>query len=173
MTSVLEVAKYVQARVGSDSNTLKVQKLCYYAQAWHLAWTGTPLFAERIEAWRLGPVCPILYDAQYHQQEKLVGEGKLSEKQRLVVDQVLEAYGNKSPGELSELTHREDPWRDARGDVSPEARTNTEISQAAMQSYFSDQKLARSEEEWSSDQSFEDLARSLARQYSSLLHRLA
>ena len=42
--------------------TMKLQKLIYYSQAWSLVWDEKPLFAERIEAWANGPVCPDLYN---------------------------------------------------------------------------------------------------------------
>jgi uncharacterized phage-associated protein len=34
-----------------DHRALKLQKLLYYSQAWHLVWEDTPLFTARIEAW--------------------------------------------------------------------------------------------------------------------------
>ena len=34
----------------------KLEKLVYYAQAWHLARHQRPLFPETIEAWAQGPV---------------------------------------------------------------------------------------------------------------------
>ena len=39
----------------------QLQKLCYYAQAWHLALLNRPLFDEEFQAWIHGPVCPTLY----------------------------------------------------------------------------------------------------------------
>ncbi len=42
---------------------MKLQKLCYYCQAWYLAWNNEPLFDEEFEAWASGPVCKELYDA--------------------------------------------------------------------------------------------------------------
>ena len=40
---------------------LRLHKLLYYAQGWHLGIRGQPLFAERIEAWKHGPVVAPLY----------------------------------------------------------------------------------------------------------------
>lgn len=56
MACVFDVAKYILCQCGKMS-TWKLQKLCYYAQAWHLAWTGNPIFAEDFQAWSNGPVC--------------------------------------------------------------------------------------------------------------------
>lgn len=40
---------------------MKLQKLLYYAQAWHLAIKGQPLFDDDIEAWPWGPVVRSIY----------------------------------------------------------------------------------------------------------------
>ena len=50
---------------------LKVHKLLYYVQAWHLALTSTPLLNEKFQAWVHGPVSPALYD-RYKNTKKYV-----------------------------------------------------------------------------------------------------
>ena len=60
-----DVCDYIISRVcnaGSSMNELKLQKLLYYAQAWHLAVFGSRLFDERFQAWVHGPVCRAIYD---------------------------------------------------------------------------------------------------------------
>jgi len=52
------------------------------------------------------------------------------------VDAVLEYYGDKSPQWLSDLTHAEAPWKDARGDLPPGALSQAEITQEAMAAYY-------------------------------------
>lgn len=54
MSSARDVAAYLE-RLGVRDR-LELQKLLYYAQAWHLAWEGVPLFPETIRAWDRGPV---------------------------------------------------------------------------------------------------------------------
>jgi|HubBroStandDraft_2_1064218.scaffolds.fasta_scaffold322050_2 uncharacterized phage-associated protein len=41
---------------GSPINSLKLQKLIYYGQAWSLALYDKPIFTEPVEAWVHGPV---------------------------------------------------------------------------------------------------------------------
>jgi uncharacterized phage-associated protein len=69
-TSCHVVADYYLVRLdptaGDSISNLKLQKLCYYAQAWSLALRGKPLFPERIEAWAQGPVVPELSGAWRH-----------------------------------------------------------------------------------------------------------
>lgn len=54
------VRAYEDGRDASMTN-MKLQKLLYYAQSLHLAVYGEPLFADEIQAWRYGPVCPPAY----------------------------------------------------------------------------------------------------------------
>src|SRR5688572_18511108 len=65
MPSALDVAKYLLSlqdeEVGDSISNLKLQKLLYYAQGFHLAEHGRALFEERIEAWQHGPVIPTVY----------------------------------------------------------------------------------------------------------------
>ena len=48
--------------VQSLITNMKLQKLMYYAQAWHLAVIGDELFSDDFQAWIHGPVIPALYD---------------------------------------------------------------------------------------------------------------
>jgi len=139
MATVYDVASYILAKAGSMT-AMKLQKLVYYAQAWSLVWDETALFGEHIEAWANGPVIPALYDC--HKGEfklcalSLGDPNNLSDNERDTVDKVLEFYGDKSSQWLSDLTHREDPWLDARRGIPTGQRSNQEITLASMMEYY-------------------------------------
>ena len=123
--------------------TWKLQKLCYYAQAWSLVWDEEPLFKERIEAWAGGPVVPELY--MWHRGRFQVGKAppgsdteRLSQDQRETIDAVLRDYGSMSSAQLSKLTHQEDPWRVARlrAGLHIGQRGNVQIRLADMGEYY-------------------------------------
>ena len=61
MANIFDTAKYILEKRGKMS-TMKLQKLCYYAQAWSLVWDDSELFPEDFEAWANGPVCKKLFD---------------------------------------------------------------------------------------------------------------
>ena len=60
MAHVNDVAAHILRKQGG-MGAMKLQKLCYYAYGYHLAWEGRRLFPEPFEAWANGPVCPALY----------------------------------------------------------------------------------------------------------------
>jgi uncharacterized phage-associated protein len=139
MATVHDVARYILEKRG-EMPAVKMQKLVYYSQAWHLVWADKPLFAERIEAWANGPVAPDLY--AHHRGYFSVSKWRhgtvenLTQPERSSINAVLDYYGDKSAWWLSELTHRESPWMDARGDLPPGARGQSEITKAAMAEYY-------------------------------------
>jgi uncharacterized phage-associated protein len=62
VVKVFDVSKSILHTIGDEISTMKLQKLCYYCQAWHLAWYGKSLFPEDFERWDNGPVCRELFD---------------------------------------------------------------------------------------------------------------
>ncbi len=134
-----DVADYFLANVdeeaGDNITNLKIQKLIYYAQGFHLALNdGKPLFQERIKAWGHGPVVPELYH-----EFKVSGSAplpkpadfdpsKYDEPTRFILDEVWRVYGQFSPWRLREMTHEEPPWK--------ETATNGVIDLELMRSYF-------------------------------------
>ena len=139
--SVFDVARYILDKQGRMSSW-KLQKLCYYAQAWTLAWKEVPLFDEDFEAWANGPVCPALFFANQGKYmiapEMIDGKpSKLTEDQKENINIVLKSYGDKDAYWLREQTHGEDPWRDARGNLPEGAKCNNVITKDAMGLYYS------------------------------------
>lgn len=139
-TSVLDAACYILEQCG-PMTAMKLEKLCYYSQAWSLVWNGSPLFEEEFEAWANGPVCPVLFDKHRRMftvsKEDIPGDSAgLTEDQTATIDAVIEAYGRLDAYQLSTLTHSEPPWRNARQGVPPGARSNVVITDDAMEEYY-------------------------------------
>lgn|SRR5262249_17974199 len=142
MANMLDVAAYIVRRFDGVSH-MKLHKLLYYSQAWSLVWDERKLFDERIEAWVNGPVIPALYSrlkglyGVFPEHLTAGNPANLTEAERETVELVLNFYGNKSPQWLSDLTHAEEPWREARAGLAPGVRSNAEISLASMAEYYS------------------------------------
>ena len=138
-TNVFDVAAYILGKCG-ELSALKLQKLVYYCQAWSLVWDDEPLFPERIEAWAYGPVVKELYEfhrGHFSLSSIPIGSPfKLSATQKETIDAVIKYYGEKTPQQLIELTHLEDPWKNARDGVPVGAPCSREITLQAMQEYY-------------------------------------
>lgn len=139
MASVRDVAARILAIKG-PMTAWKLQKLVYYCQAWSLVWDERPMFPERIEAWSNGPVCRNLYSAhrgQFTVSEVPGGDSEaLDDDAKETVEAVLDYYGDKPAQWLSDLTHMEAPWRDARGDLPLGASSTREITHEAMAAFY-------------------------------------
>jgi uncharacterized phage-associated protein len=140
MASVLDVAEYILQQQGTMTSW-KLEKLVYYCQAWSLVWDEAPLFDEKIEAWANGPVVRELFDL--HKGLFTVSHipggdpSKLSYPQKNVIDAVLNYYGDKTAQWLSDLTHMENPWQEARAGIPDGANSENEITLASLHIYYS------------------------------------
>lgn len=141
MSTIFDAAKYILEQKGSML-TLKLQKLCYYAQAWSLVWDEQPLFEEDFEAWESGPICPELYDPYKNVYVNSADDMKQGDSsvfnatQKETLDAVLDFYGDREPYWLRELTRMEDPWKKARGDCRMGEKCNTIITKRSMCEYY-------------------------------------
>lgn len=139
MASVHDVANYILKKRGAMT-AMKLQKLVYYCQAWSLVWDERPMFRERVVAWANGPVVPALYTL--HRGAFRVSNWPHGTSQKLgtdakdTIESVLSFYGDKTAQWLSDLTHQEAPWRDARAGLAPVEAGNSEIKHSAMAEYY-------------------------------------
>lgn len=136
MSTAIDVMKYIRSRRRLYGE-VHLQKLVYYVQAWSLAWDGRPLFRERVEAWRMGPVLPVL---------RFRGDGPDSDAllldQQTTVDAVLSFYGKFTGQELTDRTHQEAPWKDIWGDRRADDTCSDEISHDSMRRFYSNLALS-------------------------------
>lgn len=97
-------------------SNMKLQKMLYYQQGFHLAYFNTPLFDEDIEAWMYGPVVPSVYsfyesNGRNGIMPNLDDEFELENEEELnLFNQVFDIYGKYSAYGLMEMTHNETPW---------------------------------------------------------------
>lgn len=140
MANVFDVARYILEQRG-EMSTMKLQKLCYYSQAWALVWDDKPLFDEEFEAWANGPVCRELFSKTKGQfsvtaDDETGGQGNLTDGEKRTINEVLNSYGDKNAQWLSDLTHMEDPWNEAREGIPSGVGCNRIITKESMAMYY-------------------------------------
>lgn len=139
MENIFDIARYFLLL--GQMNHKKLQKLCYYAQAWSLALTGTRLMDTWFEAWAHGPVSPELW-YRYRDWGGLIissyeGNPNFRSKQTAsFLNKIYQLYGNYSGDQLEQLTHKEAPWINARGNYPPGAVCTNTISEKDMANYY-------------------------------------
>lgn len=140
MASVFDVAKYILETQGQMS-TMKLQKLCYYCQAWSLVWDDQQLFEEEFRAWANGPVCAELFFATQGKYAVCAADengnsNNLTSTQKETIDAVLEHYASHNAQWLSQLTHMEAPWNDARVGLPAGVGSDRIITKESMAQYY-------------------------------------
>lgn len=146
MIDIKDAAKYFLTKVdreaGDEMTHLKLQKICYYAQAWHLAIENQPLFDVEFKAWVHGPVSAELWNEYKHfkwhpiPEPEDFDENVLSEDDRKFLDEIWELYGKYTAKYLEALTHQELPWKEARRGLSEGEISNIPISNNTMKEYY-------------------------------------
>jgi uncharacterized phage-associated protein len=131
----------LQSADGSDCMTnLRLQKMLYYEQGYHLAMCDTPLFVEDIEAWMYGPVVPSVYEHYRNFGSQILetepDDLEMTDEENKLLVNVFESYKEFSTFGLMKQTHKESPWKTiksiGRGSV---------ISKESMKSYFKTQLI--------------------------------
>lgn len=99
------------------------------------------MFDEEFEAWANGPVCRELFlktQGRYSvsAEDETGGNGDLTEDEKDTIDKVLEHYGEHNAQWLSQLTHMEEPWNNARIGVPAGVGCNRIITKESMALYY-------------------------------------
>lgn len=143
MADVRDVARFFialgerqyEAGMGDLVTPLRLQKLLYFAQGWHLARHGKPLFSNKIEAWEHGPVVREIYGA-YRQFEGRGITGVAAPEESTFAPEEYETmldvsaeYDKHSTWALVDMTHEPNaPWLTTE--------QNQEITTQRIKAYF-------------------------------------
>ena len=138
------VARYLLNKA-VEVTPLALQKLLYFAQAFFHALYQEELFTDDCQAWAHWPVYPDIYfrykDFGYNPIEKPLpeSEGDFSElttRELSFLDAIVDVFGVYSGQMLSKITHNEQPWIEARGNLLPSDRSVTVINRETVNRYF-------------------------------------
>lgn len=142
--------------MGVGITPLKLQKLLYYIQSWHIAkFNKDTLYNDLPEAWVNGPVYREIYNsfkASFFRNQNILTnldeisisdelknlqvQMDLNADQLKLVDAVLATYSKFSDERLVMMSHSEKPWNEARIGLSPIERSTTKLSVDIIYNYF-------------------------------------
>ena len=137
--SIFDIANWFLSK--EEMTHKKLQKLCYYAQAWCYALKGYRLENTDFQAWIHGPVSPVLWEKfKSFGFDAIRIKGNIhnifAEEDVKLLEDIWDTYGNNTGNALEALTHRELPWIEARRGYKPNERCSVVISPITMASYY-------------------------------------
>lgn len=147
MPRAIDVARYL-IRLGASEEEpdfltpMRLHKLLYYVQGWHLGAFGRVLFDEPLEAWRHGPVVRSVYNAFKDYDDEGIPPAAeeepspLSIRDQAFIESVWQEYKQYSTSGLRSMTHEEPPWCRARGGLPDEAHCTTPIATEDLSAFF-------------------------------------
>ena len=126
--NAIDIAKKIVCKTdvehGDTLSNLKLQKLLYYMQGFHLAFFDEPFFNESIEAWTYGPVVPVVFQEFKRYKKRSINPDNyhddlvLTDDEQQMFDMVYSEYNRYSAVALMNMTHTEGPWKNhGIGDV--------------------------------------------------------
>lgn len=151
MYTAYTIADYFLCNIPALTNK-KLQKLVYYAYAWHLVLSNdsvndldSRLFENEFEAWVHGAVTPKLYNKYkvygsgiIPVQREEIGEFKFSTDEEDILRQVIDVYGKYNGNELESINHQELPWKNARKGLGQYEPSHNLISDTDIYKYYSE-----------------------------------
>lgn len=140
--TIFDIANWFINKESMDQK--KVQKLCYYTQAWSMALYNKPMINCTFEAWAHGPVCRELWEKLHEHTYYPIPKNTLKDEAIFITDtdalelieRVWETYKEFNGYQLEVLTHQESPWINARGDTPEFQKCTSIISQEDMRAYY-------------------------------------
>ena len=131
MSDIIDVAGYIVEKysevAGETLDEMKLHKLLYFTQRESLAITGKPAFEGYFEGWKYGPVSPEVRTA-FVSGEIIFPVSEVPDAIKYIANNVIAEYGVLTSWKLSELSHKEISWRNARKGLSPEEIGNRRLS---------------------------------------------
>ena len=142
------LADYILATKGAMSH-LKLQKLLYYCEAYHLAYFDTSLINENFEAWVHGPVCRNVFNALKNKSllhSDIGFDGSytpvdivkcvLSSDQISLMSEVINQLSTWSGIQLEASTNSELPCLEARIGIGSGDKSSRVISKETMKNFY-------------------------------------
>ncbi|MBP3569673.1 MAG: DUF4065 domain-containing protein [Lachnospiraceae bacterium] len=132
--------------LAEEITPLALQKMLYYIQGVYMQLFQKELFSEDCVAWVHGPVYKDVYEVFRNFKYNPIEDNRfsllqnrfreLSQKEKIVIELVVDSFGMYSGKALEKITHTETPWQEARTYCLPQGRSNVVISKESIRNYF-------------------------------------
>lgn len=142
------LSNYILKHYGPMSH-LKLQKLLFYCDAYHLAYFDVELIEDKFEAWVHGPVSRKVFDSLkdkslLYSDIEYVDNGididetfeSLSSLQKDLLNNILSTLSTWTGTELEASTHDEKPWLEARLGYGEADRCHELISKETTRTFY-------------------------------------
>lgn len=149
----LLLSNYILKHYGPMSH-LKLQKLLFYCDAYHLAYFDVELIDDKFEAWMHGPVSRKVYNS-LKDKSMLYAElsysssieedvdkdfRELTQDQQTLIVSVLDDLSTWTGLELEKATHNERPWIEARIGYAEADKCHEIISKKTTQTFYKNEQ---------------------------------
>ncbi len=139
LTVADDILKYSK-QLRRELTPMQLMKLVYISHGWHLAIHDVDLFGDKIEAWKYGPVIPVLYRATKQYGRSPIPLAKIADTPPSItgaagalIKDVVEKYSHMTGIALSNLTHAPGtPW----SEVYRDGVMNLEIPDSVIQAHY-------------------------------------
>lgn len=142
------LADYILKNYGPMSH-LKLQKLLFYCDAYHMAYFGEELITDEFEAWAHGPVSRTIYNSLkdksiLYSDLSFTDNGvnpddeikKLTTDQQEVIADIMGELSTWTGSQLEASTHLEYPWIEARKGYGEGAKCSVRISKKTTLEFY-------------------------------------
>jgi uncharacterized phage-associated protein len=145
MKTAAEIAdwlvRYRAQDVGAPIDAMSLEKYLYYAQGFYLALTGTPLFRDDLRAWRDGPVVQTVWTRYRNHRGRPINVSRakppsIPKQTELFLCGLMLFLSSHTAIQLSQATHSEDPWLEARRKFSRHEPSDVVMPKEKLQAYF-------------------------------------
>lgn len=127
MERILDVAAYICKKYKEFTSVsldeMKLHKLLYFMQRESFAILGKPAFEGNFEGWKYGPVCREIR-GNYYEGEIYSEVNDISDEMKYIANNIILEYGSLASWKLSELSHNDSSWKNARIGLSPDDNGN-------------------------------------------------
>lgn len=141
--TILQVAKQILI-INGETSAMKLQKLCYFTQGYYLAVNnGTPLFDEKFEAWRYGPVCRELYKLHSGKNSVSPDSKEFAEIEPIsdtydsnFIQQICDIYKDMTGLQMGDISHTHEAWKSPRTGLNDSDRCDTKMENEKIRQDF-------------------------------------